>query len=168
MMGAPVIAIDFGTSYSSGVLVVDDSIVPVKEPATHSWSFPSAVCRTETELLIGTPAQIARRARPNGYRTEFKRDFGQEAPVELAGAAYPVAELTAAIFAVLREQAELIANQPVRAAVLTVPVEYGPAQRELMIAAAEKVGLPARSPCSKNPSPPPSLRLMGRCHVQVS
>ncbi len=141
MTAEPVIAIDFGTSYSSAAVFVDGRTVAIKEPATRSWSFPSSVCRTETDLLVGTPAENARRGLPAGYRSEFKRDFGQDAPVELAGVAYSVTELTAAMFATLREQAELIANQPVRAAVLTVPADYGRARRDLMVVAAGKAGL---------------------------
>jgi actin-like ATPase involved in cell morphogenesis len=141
MTSEPVITIDFGTSYSSAAVFVDGRIVPIKEPASLSWSFPSSVCRTDTELLVGTPAENARRSRSGGYRSEFKRDFGQNAPVELAGTAYSVTELTAAMFATLREQAEKVANQPVRAAVLTVPVDYGRTQRDLMLVAASKAGL---------------------------
>ena len=140
MTGGPVVAIDFGTSYSSAVVVIGDRIVPVKEPATHGWSFPSAVCRTDRELLVGTAAENARRGRPGGYRSEFKRDFGQEAPIELEGAAFPVEDLVAALLAALREQAEQLANQPIQAVVLTVPVDYGPSQRALMAAAAGKAG----------------------------
>jgi hypothetical protein len=140
MTGGPVVAIDFGTSYSSAVVVIGDRIVPVKEPTTHGWSFPSTVCRTDRELLVGTAAENAKRSRPGGYRSEFKRDFGQEAPLELESAAYPVEDLVAALLAALREQADQLANQPIQAAVLTVPVDYGPSQRALMVAAASKAG----------------------------
>ena len=140
MTGGPVVAIDFGTSYSSAVVVIGDRIVPVKEPATHGWSFPSAVCRTDRELLVGTAAENAKRSRPGGYRSEFKRDFGQQAPIELEGVAFPVEDLVAALLAALREQAEQLANQPIQAAVLTVPVDYGPSQHALMAAAASKAG----------------------------
>src|ERR1051326_8640313 len=112
MTGGPIAAIDFGTSYSSAVVVIGDRIVPVKEPATHGWSFPSAVCRTDRELLVGTAAENARRSRPGGYRNEFKRDFGQEAPIKLEGVAFPVEDLVAALLATLRDQAQRLANQP--------------------------------------------------------
>ncbi|MBV9143262.1 MAG: Hsp70 family protein [Pseudonocardiales bacterium] len=137
-------AIDFGTSCSSAVVVIGDRMITVKEPQTKTYSFPSSVWWDGTRLLVGTAAERGKRAHPRRYRSEFKRDLGQDAPIDLQGASYSVVELVAAVLGALRAHAERIANEPVPAAVLTVPATYGQLQRDLMVTAARHAGFTER------------------------
>ncbi|MET3422503.1 WD40 repeat protein/actin-like ATPase involved in cell morphogenesis [Actinoplanes tereljensis] len=137
-MGEAVMVIDFGTSTSSAALVTGDRVRLVKEPGSGLWSWPSAVCRDGDRLLVGTTAERRKRTDPAGYRAEFKRDLGQQAPIPLGDRDYRVEELVAALLTALREQA----GEPVRRALLTVPASYRPGdpRRALMIAAGEAAG----------------------------
>lgn len=143
-MSSPVLAVDFGTSYSSAVVVLGERLVPVKEPHTHSYSFSSAVCRQGERLLVGDPAERRKHRDPVNYRAEFKREFGEDVPIDLGGERYAVTDLVAEVMTALRVQAERVANQPIMDGVLTVPAGYGPLQRELMGTVAQRARFTGR------------------------
>ncbi|MEW9529410.1 Hsp70 family protein [Microbispora sp. NPDC049125] len=125
MTAEPILAVDFGTSSSSAALVAGGAILPLKEPASGSWSWPSSVYADDGTLHIGALAERRKRVRPELYRAEFKRDLGHPAPIVLGDRSYTPEALVAAVLSALRAEAERLHGGPVRRAVLTVPASYG-------------------------------------------
>ncbi|QES40270.1 hypothetical protein DEJ49_04090 [Streptomyces venezuelae] len=144
-MEQPVLAVDFGTSASSAALLTDTGTVLLKEGATSSWTWPSAVCLRDDTLLIGTPAENRKKVRPELYRAEFKRDIGQDAPIPLGERSYAPGDLVARVLAAFRDEAARLLGAGVERAVLTVPATYGPAdsRRQVMLDAARAAGFGA-------------------------
>jgi molecular chaperone DnaK (HSP70) len=157
----PILAIDFGTSYSAACLALPDGdLVEVPDPLSNGTRWPSIVCVTPGGIVVGDAAARMRRAAANEtFFAEFKRDLTDPRP---AGAGeYPPARLVAemigaiadaarALLAKLRTQRPSLRDAELGRTVLTVPVSY-PGQvtynprrltaRGLMVAAAEKAGL---------------------------
>ena len=137
----PLLGIDFGTCFSSAALLVDGEVRPVKEPFSRSWSFPSSVCLADDgNLLVGTPAERRKRMLPTRYRSEFKRDLGEEATISLGERPYRPDELTTEVLKVLKKEAEQLAGEALAAAVVTVPASYEVHRRTIMRKAAEGAG----------------------------
>src|SRR5450755_2357165 len=137
-MAEQVLAVDFGTCFSSAAVVTaggDVRLVP--EPVSSSYAWPSTVFDDGTELLVGGQAEGRKRQDPTAYRAEFKRDLGQEDPIDLGGRSYLPQDLIGAILAKLKAAAEQLTGDQVSRAVLTVPASYerGDARRGLMISA---------------------------------
>ncbi|GGM61807.1 Hsp70 family protein [Dactylosporangium sucinum] len=142
-MTDPTLVIDFGTSTSSAVLVLPDGQQRlIKEPASGSYSWPTAVCWDGSTLLVGTAAERRKRTDPAAYRREFKRDLGDAYPTPLGDRSFPVGELVTAVVTALAGRARELAGGPVERLVLTVPASYGPGdpRRDLMIKAGEAAG----------------------------
>ncbi|WP_238007510.1 Hsp70 family protein [Dactylosporangium sp. AC04546] len=128
------LAIDFGTSTSSGVAAG----AFVEDPADGSFAWPSAVFWDGAALLVGGAAQRRRRSDPAAYRDEFKRLLGEDDPVLLGDRAFRPVELVTALLSALRVQAGDRSGH----VVLTVPAAFvgGDPRGALMIAAAEAAG----------------------------
>jgi molecular chaperone DnaK len=140
----PVLAIDFGTSFSSAAVVTPDGDVRlVPESVESSYAWPSAVFDDGGELLVGIQAERRKRQDPSAYRAEFKRDLGQDEPIVLSGHSYLPQELVSAVVAKLRTAAEKLTGNQLSRAVLTVPASYKRAdpRRPIMIEAAQATGL---------------------------
>lgn len=141
-MSEPMLVVDFGTSTSSAALVVGDSVRLVKEPASGSWCWPSAVCLDGENLLVGTAAERLRRIDPLVYRAEFKRDLGDPVPIVLGDKSFRPEDLVAEFIVALRQQAQRLCDQQLHRLVLTVPASYAVAdtRRDLMIDAGVAAG----------------------------
>jgi molecular chaperone DnaK len=153
----PILAIDFGTRYSTAYLVPPHSgdLVSVSEPYRGD-RWPSAVLAGggDGRLQVGSPAYEQRKdAAENCFASEFKRDLGLPDPI-VAG--YTRADLLRHLFEAMaaRARSELDRYWPgqrvqLGRTVLTVPasyrdpVSYGPpwTLRGLMVSAAEAAGL---------------------------
>ncbi|MFB7943977.1 Hsp70 family protein [Kitasatospora phosalacinea] len=142
-MQEPVLVVDFGTSSSAAAVVTDRGERLVKEPSSGLLSWPSAVAAgPDGVLLVGSAAERRKRAEPDGYRAEFKRELGESAPVPLGGRSYSVTALVAAVLAEFRAQAGLMTGRAVGRLVVTVPASYGPVdpRRDAMLAAGREAG----------------------------
>jgi len=142
-MADPVLTIDFGTSYSSAVIV--GATNPIAEPTTDSYSWPSSVYLQGDTLLVGTLAERKKRTEPAAFRTEFKRELGAAAPVFLGERTFAPVELATAVIRALKTEAERTHGGPIDRVVLTVPASYlpGDPRRALMIEAGEAAGFGA-------------------------
>jgi molecular chaperone DnaK len=139
-----VLAVDFGTCFSSAAIVTtggDVRLVP--EPVSSSYAWPSTVFDDGTELLVAGQAEGRKRQDPTAYRAEFKRDLGQDEPIVLGARSYLPQDLVSAVLARLKAAAEQLTGDQVSRAVLTVPASYdrGDPRRALMVAAAQAAGL---------------------------
>ncbi|MEV4897671.1 Hsp70 family protein [Nonomuraea sp. NPDC055795] len=137
-----VYGIDFGTSNSSIMVgLADGRVVVVPDPETRGAAeIPTAVLATRGRLYVGTAAKRLGPAYIQNYRTEFKRDFGDDAPVHLDGRRYQVHELAAEVLRYLRAQARRVAPGEPDTVVITVPVSWDAGNHELMKQAAELAG----------------------------
>ncbi|MEU6380433.1 Hsp70 family protein [Streptomyces sp. NPDC046909] len=138
--------IDLGTSNSS-IMVSrgDGTLVPVTDPVSGQVAVPTSVCvGPEGKLLVGAAAENGKRLRPTEYRSEFKRDIGEDAPSPLGGRSYTPLELAAEVLRFLREQAErTVYGKPGRV-VMTVPVTWAQTRRNELMAAAAQAGFNVR------------------------
>ncbi|MFC5664505.1 Hsp70 family protein [Kitasatospora misakiensis] len=142
-MTVPVLVVDFGTSSSSAAVVLDGRERALKEPSSGLLSWPSAVSLgADGRLLVGSAAERRKRAEPDSYRAEFKRDLGERAPVVLGGRSFTAVALVAAVLAEFRGQARAAVGREVDRLVVTVPASYGPVdpRREAMLAAGAAAG----------------------------
>ncbi|MGW4894879.1 Hsp70 family protein [Kitasatospora sp. NPDC004240] len=141
-MAEPVLVVDFGTSSSAAAVVLDRGERLVKEPSSGLLSWPSAVCAEGGRLLVGSAAEHRKRAEPSCYRSEFKRDLGERAPVVLGDRRYAVSDLVAAVLAEFRSQAQAMIGRGVDRLVVTVPASYGSVdpRREAMLLAGATAG----------------------------
>ncbi|MFI6903864.1 Hsp70 family protein [Nonomuraea sp. NPDC050394] len=137
-----VYGIDFGTSNSSIMVgLADGRVVVVPDPETPGAAeIPTAVLATGGRLHVGTAAKRLGPAYIQNYRTEFKRDFGDDAPVHLDGRRYHVHELAAEVLRFLRAQARRAAPGEPDAVVITVPVSWDAGNHDLMTQAARLAG----------------------------
>ncbi|MGW4894881.1 Hsp70 family protein [Kitasatospora sp. NPDC004240] len=142
-MTEPVLVVDFGTSSSAAAVVFDGRERLVKEPSSGLLSWPSAVSvAADGRLLVGSAAERRKRAEPDAYRAEFKRDLGERAPVVLGGHGFSAVRLVAAVLAEFRSQAQTVVGRGVERLVVTVPASYGPVdpRREAMLDAGREAG----------------------------
>lgn len=141
-MPEPILAVDFGTSTSSAVLVADGRDRPVRDPLTSGFLWPSAVFRDGDRLLVGSAAERRKQSAPERYRTGFKRVFAAGHTIDLGGHPYEVVDLVAELLGQLRAAVEPPSGRPVNRAVLTIPSSYGTndPRRALMVEAGRRAG----------------------------
>lgn len=152
-MAEHILAIDFGTSYSSAAVVVPGGrpvTVETSGPNGTTSMWPSAVFASDTGLLVGyrANAELANGKDPDAYTTAFKRVLGEPTPIVLGEQngevkAFAPQDLVRAMIAELKAAAEGFVHAPMGRAVLTVPASYivRDERRALMIEAAESAGL---------------------------
>lgn len=137
------LGIDFGTCYSSSAFLLRDGLVLVKEPLSHTFSFPSSLYITQQgEVLVGQAAENQRLRTLFRYRSGFKRDLGQQEPFQLGERAMQPEELVAEVLKKLKTEAEQMnGGAAITSAVLTVPAIYADYKRGLMARAGMMAGL---------------------------
>lgn len=140
------LGIDFGTCFSSAALILDNgSLVRVKDPRKHGYSFPSSVyVESEDNFLIGYSAEFKRNIEPLRYRREFKRDLGSRTPYQLGKWQFMPEQLVAEILGKLRAEANKIVKaygcETFKNAVVTIPATYQDFKNSLIQQAAENAG----------------------------
>ena len=95
-MSDAILAVDFGTTTTSAVLVADGEIIPIEEPLDG------------TDLLIGTQATQRMQVHPESFRAEFKRDLGQDARIVLGKRGFTPVRLVTELIKALRAEAERV------------------------------------------------------------
>lgn len=138
------LGIDFGTCYSSAALFLDGTPKAIKEPLSHSFSFPSSVYWSEQGILIGQAAENAKAKNLQNYRNEFKRELGGANPYLLGNSSFLPEELIAEVLKKLKAEADKVVQgrgeTSLTAAILTIPATYQPYKRKLMQEAGQKAG----------------------------
>jgi len=139
----PILVVDFGTCFSSAAVVSGGAVQLIREPASGSFSWPSAVYADEGRLLVGSLAASRRNRDPARWRSELKRYLGQDDAIILGDRSYLPLQLVTAILTALKTEADRAAGVSTARAVLSVPASYRRAdqRRTLMITAAEAAGL---------------------------
>lgn len=136
--------IDFGTSNSAIVVARSDgTLAQVRDPGSPIGlsSVPTSVCvLRDGRLMVGRAAENAKRLRPAAFRSDFKRDFGDETPVRLDDREFRPDELTTEVLRFLREQAIEQVPGTANRVVITVPAAWESGKHALMLKAAERAG----------------------------
>ncbi|MDQ7908162.1 Hsp70 family protein [Phytohabitans sp. ZYX-F-186] len=96
---------------------------------------PSGVAPAAGGLLVGRDATHAARTRPDCFEPHPKRCV-DDGTVLLGGRSVPVPELIRAVLRRVAGEAARVAGAPVSRAVLTCPVGWGTARREVLLRAA--------------------------------
>lgn len=142
----PVYGIDFGTWTSALVILRrGHPPLPVRDPVSPygATSVRSAVCLLpDGSTVVGQAALNSRLRRPERFRAEFKREFGEAFPHQLGERRFTTVQLTTEVLGFLVEQAGAAVNAAPSRVVITVPATWEGNRRELMLAAAEAAGLP--------------------------
>jgi molecular chaperone DnaK len=140
-MDDPVLAIDFGTSVTSGMLVngSDNRPVLIKQKlGREADHWPSAVLWDDEKLVVGRIAEQRELVSPWRFRRGFKRSLRDKTPLVLGDKHFSAVELVCNILAEMRDVATKQCGEEVARVVLTVPpsyLEFGDGRAELMVQA---------------------------------
>ncbi len=113
---------------------------PIADPLTGRAIVPSLVALVEGRIIVGENA-IATVDLPGQGVREAKRLMGTNATVALGDEEYRPEEVAAIILTHLRRMAESYVGEPVTAAVISVPANFGEAARTATYNAARIAGL---------------------------
>ncbi|WFE27014.1 hypothetical protein O7623_27775 [Solwaraspora sp. WMMD791] len=139
----PNLVVDVGASGTRVALVVADQTTLVKEPASGAASWPSSVCLADEGFLVGTPAEVRKRAMPRRYIDGPRRAVDASASIWLEHREVTGPEALAAYLTVVgNETRQLFGLGPIDRLTLTVPADYlpGDPRRDTMIAIGEAAG----------------------------
>jgi molecular chaperone DnaK len=170
---APVIGIDFGTTYSKVALLDRGDVILVEDPRSTSstrTSVPSVVAyQPDGSVLVGEPAQELLAVDPSVVISSVKRAMGLKYSDPLAngilgslgcqtsagpndtiqfdmhGASVTVPEAASKILTYLREMASEFVGADVKQAVMTMPVDFGQAAKRELELAARAAGIEIRA-----------------------
>lgn len=143
-----IMSIDIGTSYSSSCISGPDGLARPVEIGTGAsmfgsrFSLPSAVFVEENgDILVGQAAMNSRKRKPENFRMEFKRNFGETYPILLGNRSFLPEELYTELLRHIKACAEKASGEKVELAYLTHPATYGKARVEKLCIAARAAGL---------------------------
>jgi actin-like ATPase involved in cell morphogenesis len=135
------LGVDFGTSNTVAVLGRPDGSVR-SLLFDGSPTLPSAVFHDPTAgVLVGRDAAHAARFAPECYEPNPKRRI-DEHTVLLGEAEVPVVDLIAAVLSRVATEARRVAGGPPSAVTLTCPAAWAQTRRGILVAAADRAGLP--------------------------
>jgi molecular chaperone DnaK (HSP70) len=142
-MMASCLSIDFGTTNTVAVVTSSDSKqagVPLQRlKLGNDWRLPSAVFWGEQGPIVGVNAQRSHRLDPTRFIRCPKREMGHDS-LPVGGDLVPVSEVVAAVLrAVRKEAAQQLGGVPARV-VLTRPVQWARARREMFEHAVDASG----------------------------
>ena len=143
-----IISIDIGTSYSSMCMKNEKGDIEPVETSTgisiygSKYSLPSAVFVEDNgEVLVGQAAMNSRKKKPQNFRSEFKRDLGQNVPIVLGSRSFLPEELYTELFRHMKKCAEKSGNGIVERAYITYPASFGRTRCDKITQAAKNAGL---------------------------
>lgn len=135
------LGIDLGTTYSLCSVMQDGK--PVLLPnAMGEFLTPSAVSAdSDGKLLVGAAARARAASAPERTALFFKRDMGTDRVFDLGEHRFRPEQLSAAVLAELKRDAEAATGCRVTEAVVTVPAYFGERQRAATRMAGQIAGL---------------------------
>ncbi|MCC2552644.1 Hsp70 family protein, partial [Bacillus velezensis] len=138
------VGIDLGTT-NSAVAVAEDGSVDVVKNNDNQHTTPSVVQLLDNgAVIVGRKAYEHYRAHgPGDAHAGAKRQMGKHDiryPFAAAGVEFGPEDLAAEVLKSLRADAEMWVNEPVQAAVITVPAAFELAQCEATTRAAARAG----------------------------
>ena len=143
-----IMSVDIGTSYSAACICDQkESVRPVEVSTGASmfggrFSLPSAVfLDKDGNILVGQAAMNSRMRKPENFRMEFKRDFGQTFPIQLGDRKFLPEDLYTELFRHMKACAEKACGEQITLTYLTHPAAYGKSRIEKLRSAAKAAGL---------------------------
>lgn len=143
-----VLGIDFGTSTTSASVVIGSDIRSVRlgDGPEDGAAMPTAVfIQGQGRFLVGEQAVNTSQSDPVAFHENFKRKIGLREPINASGCQFSYGDLVAAVLRHVKLSAEHEWNndQPIRNAVLTVPLLYveGGDSWNAMLEAAHSAGI---------------------------
>lgn len=141
------VGIDLGTSYSSiSILNKEGKPEPINVSTGISvfgdnYSLPSAVYVDQGKIIVGQAAIQSRMRKPENFKSEFKRDLGQDIPYNLGGLQLLPQDLYKELFIHLKTCAEKHTGEAVNSACITHPANYNNRKKDLIVSAAKAAGI---------------------------
>jgi molecular chaperone DnaK len=137
------IVIDFGSAAIRAAVMTGGGSWLVTEPATGLPGWPAATHWDGEQLRVGTLAERAHSADPDGYWSELTRCLTIDAAVAHGGRAFRPIDMVSALLRALLAEAQRRHGAAIDRALLTVPARYRPGDRHRarLISAAEAAGL---------------------------
>ena len=135
-----VLAIDFGTSYSSAAIAQDGTVTLVE--IARRRTIPSGVWVDDAgSLVVGTSAERQGRLAPERWERAPKRYLGEPSPLLLGDTQVQVVEAVAAILRMLAAEAVRQQGSQPDEVRLTCPAQWGERRRGALKVAAQLAGL---------------------------
>lgn len=141
-------SVDIGTSYSTACICGQDGFARPVEISTGAsmfgsrFSLPTAVFLEEDgDILVGQAAMNSRMRKPENFRMEFKRNFGETCPILLGNRSFLPENLYTELFRHMKACAEKACGEKIELTYLTHPAAYGRARIEKLRSAANAAGL---------------------------
>ena len=126
-----VVGVDLGTTFSGAAVSRNGRAEMVNVGSSGAVAASVILLRDDGEQMAGDVAALRAESEPARAAREFKRRFGDPAPVSLAGTALSAVDLTTRLLRwILVQVAEREGGQPDMVA-LTHPANWGPFKREL-------------------------------------
>ena len=143
------LGIDLGTTYTAAAFI-EDADPRMLELGYRQVSMPSVMLvNPDGTLLIGEAAERRAAAEPDRVIREFKRRFGDDVPLLVAGHAFSAIDLQAALLRWILAHAEQ-RLAPVREhAVVTHPADWGPYKMRCMRSLLAAAGIAEATLCAE-------------------
>jgi actin-like ATPase involved in cell morphogenesis len=136
------LAVDVGTSFTTGAVFVHGRVEPLELGDSRSQT-PTVVAVTDDgDLVVGEAAERRATERPDAVARLFKRRVGDQVPVMLAGQAWPIESLLAAVLSQVAGAASRRLGTAPSQVVLTHPAGWGPFKLGVLVESAGLAGLP--------------------------
>jgi hypothetical protein len=142
-----IVGIDIGTCYSTICILNNDGKAEPVKIATglamfgNDFSLPSAVFVDNENVLVGQAAYNSRMKAPENFKSEFKRDFGQEVPYHIGNLQVMPEDLYKELFVHMKACAEVYAGSSIQFAYITHPATFSEKQKNLLKLSANRAGL---------------------------
>jgi len=137
------VGIDLGTTFTAAAVLRDGERPETVQLGNRAAAIPSTVFLHEDETLLTGDAALRRGlAEPGRLAREFKRRFGDPAPLLLGGVPVSADALTGRL---LRSVLEAVAEReggPADAVAVCHPANWGPYKLDLLTQACRQAGLP--------------------------
>ena len=125
-----IVGIDLGTT-NSAIAVMEGGEPKIIDNREGDRITPSVVAFTDKgERIVGKPAKNQAVSNPDRTITSIKREMGRDWKQNIDGKDYSAQEISAAVLAKLKADAEAKLGEPIERAVITVPAYFTDAQRQ--------------------------------------
>ena len=133
-----VLGIDLGTSFTAAGILSGPRLEPLALGA-HSSAIPSAVYRGDGSTVVGEAALAQGDVHPDRLAVEFKRQFGESAPLLSGQTFVSPEELENALGTWVFQRACELEGSPPSEVVFTFPAFWGAYRRDLFLGIARQV-----------------------------
>ena len=135
------LGIDLGTTYTCAAVAGGGGPPRVVQLSGTSQTIPSVVSIADGSVLAGEAAERRLVSHPADTAREFKRRFGDPAPIVLAGRTYGAEVLTGHLVAEVIERVTRAEGESPTTVAIAHPASWGPFRLDLLRDAARQAGI---------------------------